>query len=58
METHVLSFKGIPEVGFYSRDDLVAYLKKEGKSLGKVHEDMENNPIPEWEVCIVEYRQP
>ena len=39
MEIHVLSFKGIPEVVFYERDDLAAYLRKEGTSLEKVRED-------------------
>ncbi len=54
MEIHVLSFKGIPEVGFYKRDDLAAYLKKEGMSLEKVREDMKLNPTPEWEVHSID----
>lgn len=54
MDIHVVSFKGIPEVAFYSNDDLMAYLKKEGTSLEKALEDMENNPMPDWEVYTIE----
>ena len=54
MEIHVVLFKGIPEVAFLKRDDLAAYLKKESTSLEKVLEDMENNPMPEWEVYNID----
>ena len=50
MEIHIVLFKGIPEVALYKRDKLAAYMKKEGTSLEKVREDMENNAMPEWEV--------
>lgn len=56
MEIHVVSFKGVPEVAFYKEKDLAVYLKKEGTSLKKVRYDMENNPMPEWEVHTVEIR--
>ncbi len=56
MEIHVLSFKGIPEVGFFRRDELAAYLKKEGMSLEKVRVDMENNLNPDLEVYSVEVK--
>lgn len=48
---HVVLFTGIPEVAFYRRDVLAAYLMKEGTSLEMVREDMENNPMPIWR-CI------
>jgi len=56
MEIHVVLFKGIPELAFYNQDNLAAYLKKEGTSLEKVREDMENNPMTDWEVYEVEVR--
>ena len=56
MGIHVVLFKGIPEVAFYKRDDLAAYLKNEGTSLEKVREDMGNNPMPEWEVHGIEFQ--
>jgi hypothetical protein len=56
MEVYVVLFKWIPEVAFYREKDLAAYLRKEGTSLKKVREDMENNPMAEWEVRTVEVR--
>ena len=52
MDIHVVPFKGIQEVAFYNSDGLAAYLKKEGTSLEKALEDMENNPMPDWEVDL------
>ena len=46
MEIHIVLFKGIPEVAFYEEKGVIAYLRKEGTSLEKVHEDMGNNPMP------------
>jgi hypothetical protein len=54
MDIYVVLFKGIPEMAFYEEKGVIAYLRKEGKFLKKVHEDMENNPIPNWEVYTVE----
>ena len=56
MEIHILSFKGIPEVAFYKEKDLAAYLKEQGTSLREVREDMEANPMPNWEVYCVEVK--
>ena len=53
---YVVLFKGIPEVAFYNRSGLAAYLEKADTSLKKVLEDMENNPMAEWEVCSVEVK--
>jgi hypothetical protein len=53
---YVASFKGIPEVAFYKEKELETYLKKEGTSFKKVQEDMENNPMAEWEVHEIEVR--
>ena len=55
-EIQIVCFKGIPQVAFHSRDDLVAYLEKEDTSFEKVLEDMENNPMPNWEVYCVEVK--
>ena len=54
MEIHIVLFKGIPEVAFYEEKEVAAYLRNEGTSLEKVREDMEANPIPEWEVYNIE----
>lgn len=56
MEIHIVLFKGIPEVAFYEEKGVAAYLRREGTSLEKVHEDMENNPMPSWEVYTVEVK--
>ena len=54
MTIHVVLFKGIPDAAFYEEKDLAAYLAKQGKTHTQVLEDMENNPMPEWEVYGVE----
>jgi len=51
---YVLLFKGIPDAAFYDSGGLAAYLAKHGKTHKQVLEDMENNPMPEWEVYGVE----
>ena len=56
MEVHVVLFKGIPDVAFRNLDDLAVYLKQYGTSLETVLEDMENNPMPAWEVYSVEVK--
>jgi hypothetical protein len=53
---YVVLFKGIPGAAFYSEKDLDAYLGREGISVKEVREDMENNPMPNWEIYTVEVK--
>ena len=57
MEIHVVLFKGIPDAAFYEEKGLPAYLRKHGTSIDRVSADMENNPLPDWEVYAVELKQ-
>ena len=43
-------------VAFFKREDLSAYLNKEGTSLEKVCEEMEHNPMPEWEMHAIQLK--
>lgn len=56
MDIHVVSFKGIAEVAFRDRDDLAAYLREQDTNLEKVREDMEANPVSEWDIHAVDLK--
>ena len=51
---YIVLFKGIPDAAFYDSKELAAYLAKQGRTHAQVLEDMENNPMPDWEVYGVE----
>ena len=53
---HVISYVGIPDVAFYHEKDVKAYLRKYGKSIKRVREDMQDNPVPDWALHTIEVK--